>query len=358
MKMLKYTGKKFIFLSLVLLGMFRGGEISLNFPAFFLPKEALAAQSPFGVGVATPETPLLKGEGVLAQFQRKLYSYQLRFRSELIRALDQFKTYPNAGFVLILLSLLYGIFHAAGPGHGKLVISSYVLAHDSAVGQGIFLSCAASCVQAFSAIALISSATLFLKLTSFGLTKAEEFIEILSYAAVSLLGMLLLWRGLSRRFLRFWRNWRKTPQMQAHNDNAPCCGGQGKLDPHLLQMPLSLRSALPLVMAVGIRPCTGALFILVLAYSQNLFWIGILSCYAMALGTAFTTSLISSVLVGTKNSLQRFAGHLTRGGTKSHSKTVLLLAWRLFQSFLELGGALFITFFGVSFLLFTLERLF
>ena len=54
---------------------------------------------------------------------------------------------PNAmtaGWTLMLLSFAYGIFHAAGPGHGKVVISSYVLANERQYRQGVLLSFASS----------------------------------------------------------------------------------------------------------------------------------------------------------------------------------------------------------------------
>jgi nickel/cobalt exporter len=59
----------------------------------------------------------------------------------------------GAGFILVAVSFLYGVFHAAGPGHGKAVISSYVLANGATVRRGITLSFLAAIVQAITAAA-------------------------------------------------------------------------------------------------------------------------------------------------------------------------------------------------------------
>ena len=50
-----------------------------------------------------------------------------RALSGLIRAA---KTDGSAYWSLIGISFIYGVFHAAGPGHGKAVISSYMVANE------------------------------------------------------------------------------------------------------------------------------------------------------------------------------------------------------------------------------------
>jgi ABC-type nickel/cobalt efflux system permease component RcnA len=60
-----------------------------------------------------------------------------------------------AAWSLIVLSFLYGVFHAAGPGHGKAVISTYLVTHKSALSRGIWLSAVASLIQGLTAIHLV-----------------------------------------------------------------------------------------------------------------------------------------------------------------------------------------------------------
>lgn len=65
-------------------------------------------------------------------------------------------------------------------------------------------------------------------------------------------------------------------------------------DPRELETGWSLRKAAVIVLAVGIRPCSGAIFILIFALMQGLYWTGILSTFAMAFGTALTVSALAT----------------------------------------------------------------
>ena len=64
---------------------------------------------------------------------------------------------PMAGaLTLAALSFLYGILHAVGPGHGKTIISSYVVANEETVRRGVIISFIAAGLQALTAVALVS----------------------------------------------------------------------------------------------------------------------------------------------------------------------------------------------------------
>jgi nickel/cobalt transporter (NicO) family protein len=64
--------------------------------------------------------------------------------------------------------------------------------------------------------------------------------------------------------------------------------------------------------AVGARPCSGAIIVLVFALAQGLFWAGVISALVMGLGTAITVAAIASIAVGAKSWAARFAE--TRSG--------------------------------------------
>src|SRR6478736_3335727 len=156
-----------------------------------------ALAQPFGVarGAAQPEVGGFAGW--ILQKQAEFY----RMLSGLIRAA---KADGSAAYTLLGISFLYGIFHAAGPGHGKAVISSYLVANDETWRRGIVLSFASAILQAFTAIALVGIAAVLLGATAKAMGNTVRVIEIVSYGLIILIGLRLLWvKG--RAFLKLLR---------------------------------------------------------------------------------------------------------------------------------------------------------
>src|SRR5689334_8027281 len=163
-----------------------------------------ALAQPFGItrGPAAPEVSGFSG-WILAK-QAEFY----RMLSGLIRAA---KADGSAAYTLLGISFLYGVFHAAGPGHGKAVISSYLVANDETWRRGIVLSFASAILQAFTAIAVVGIAAALLGATAKAMGNTVRVIEIVSYALIALIGLRLLWvKG--RAFLRLLRG-----EQQAHD---------------------------------------------------------------------------------------------------------------------------------------------
>ena len=79
-------------------------------------------------------------------------------------------------------------------------------------------------------------------------------------------------------------------------------------DPSQLQGPWSWRQAFAIAFAVGIRPCTGAILVLVFAISQGLMWAGVFATFAMAIGTAITVSFLAALAVGSRELAMRLGG--------------------------------------------------
>src|SRR5471030_1329277 len=170
--------------------------------------DAVLAQ-PFGVArdSAPPEIGGIAG-WILAK-QAEFY----RLFSGTIRAA---KTDGSAAYTLLGISFLYGIFHAAGPGHGKAVISSYLVANDETWKRGIVLSFASAILQAFTAIAIVGIAAVLLGATAKAMGNTVRVIEIVSYALIIMIGLRLLWvKG--RAFLKLlW----PPAKAHAHHDHA------------------------------------------------------------------------------------------------------------------------------------------
>src|SRR6185436_4731341 len=147
---------------------------------------ALMAQNPFG-GPRPAAEPQVGGIiGWILAKQSEFY----REMSSTIRAA---KSDGSAVWSLLGISFAYGIFHAAGPGHGKAVISSYLVANEETARRGIVLSFASALLQALVAVALVAVLAWLLSSTAKTMCSAEKAIEIASYALIAAFGARLVW---------------------------------------------------------------------------------------------------------------------------------------------------------------------
>ncbi|MGE0004731.1 MAG: nickel/cobalt transporter [Parvibaculaceae bacterium] len=215
-----------------------------------------------------------------------------------------------AALTLMLLSFGYGIFHAAGPGHGKAVISAWLLATENELRRGILIAFMSAVVQALTAIAIVSALLLFV--TAVGTTARDVagFLESASYALIALMGAYLVWTAL--RPHRHAEAPAHAPAHAHHHDHGHDHGHDHHHDGHCgcghahvpeagqVKGEWSLARALSLSFAVGIRPCSGALLVLIFANTLGLYWAGVTSTFVMALGTAITVSVIAAIAVYSK----------------------------------------------------------
>lgn len=263
-------------------------------------QSAFAAPSPFGVG--RPE-----GAGSAGGWMGWVLSETGRFYQGLSTALRSWKSSGSAGWTLVGLSFAYGVFHAALPGHGKIVISAYLFATGETLKRGIGLAFMSAMIQALSAIALVGILALVFKATAATMDAATLVLERASYAAIAALGLWLVWRKARRLWVRRAGGSAAHPH---HHHGADCN-----------HMPLppakgadGPRSALGTALAVGLRPCSGAVFVLVFALAQGIFLAGVASVFAMALGTAATVAAIACLAVGAKSFAARLVAAESRAG--------------------------------------------
>ena len=301
-----------------------------------------ALAQPFGMSRSPAPAEVGGFTGWILAKQAEFY----RQFSGLIRAA---KTDGSAAYTLMGISFLYGIFHAAGPGHGKAVISSYLIANDETWRRGVALSFASALLQAVTAVALVGIAAVLLGATAKMMGDAVRVIETVSYALIALIGLRLLWvKG--GAFLRLLRE--ETHGHHAHDhahghahahhghdheDEASAWGHAHAPEPQELAGRHWLRRGLAATVAVGLRPCSGAIIVLVFALAQGIFWVGVASTFVMGLGTAITVTAIATVAVGARH----FAGRLA----KAKPGVGMLLVRGL-----ETAAALVIIVFGVALL--------
>lgn len=346
---------------------------------------AAFAQNPFGAPKAAPDSQVGGIFGWLLSKQSEFY----RAISTTIRAA---KSDGSAVWTLLGISFLYGIFHAAGPGHGKAVISSYLVANEETAKRGIVLSFVSALMQALVAVLIVGIGAWLLNVTARTMCSTERVIEIASYGLIAAFGARLVWvKG--RGFLRALRPTLGSagPQLavahasahahshsgnhghdhhvhghaqahahtahaeahahahaHAHHDHAHhqhshdehCdhCGHSHGPTPDQLAGPGGWARGLSAVLTVGIRPCSGAILVLVFALAQGLFWAGIAATFVMGLGTAITVATIAVIAVSAKGLAARLASSKDGSGA---------LAMRG----IEFGAAAVVLVFGVGLLL-------
>ncbi|WP_367379430.1 nickel/cobalt transporter [Loktanella sp. 3ANDIMAR09] len=213
---------------------------------------------------------------------------------------------PGALAGLWTLCFTYGFVHAAGPGHGKLVIGGYGLGARVPVGRLMGLAVVSSLAQALSAVVLV-----YLAIWVFGWGReqvggvADGVMAPISYAMIAGVGLWLFLRG-GRKALAL----RKPVAAQgdhhahAHDHHGVCasCGHAHAPTPAQAAAVRSVRDAVVIVGAIAIRPCTGALFLLILTYALGLVWAGIVGVFIMGIGTASLTGLVALTAVGLRES--------------------------------------------------------
>lgn len=309
------------------------------------PEQASRAESVVSstqdvVAVIDPAATSGVETGFLDQTFGTIARKQKEFYQELVASLRSFRNNPNAFWILMGLSFAYGVFHAAGPGHGKAIITSYVVANNETLKKGIVLSFASAFAQAVTAIVLVGGLAVVFNLTSLAIQDTAKWFEIGSYVLITALGGWLLWQKAVRPLAASISSRMGGEQLALagaaghghdhhhshhghhhhdhhhdhhHHEIGPdgvcsTCGHAHAPTPDMIQGKISLARAASIVLAVGLRPCTGALVVLVFALSQGMVAAGVASTLAMAVGTGITVSLLAGLAVGAKDLAVRLFG--------------------------------------------------
>jgi nickel/cobalt exporter len=312
----------------------------------------LAAQTPFG-GARPPMNE--HAGGIIGWLLAK----QSEFYREMSSTIRAAKTDGSAVWALLAISFAYGIFHAAGPGHGKAVISSYLVANRETARRGIALAFVSAMLQSLVAVLIVAIGAWLLNITAKTMCGAEKVIAIASYGLIAAFGARLVWTK-GANFIRALQVHPPAPALalvsvsvshghvrhdhaghdhashahhqhshfDAHHDHSHddhghahahdhdhtghvhdehCGHSHGPL-PSELAGPGGWRRGLGAIFAVGLRPCSGAILVLVFALAQGLFWAGIAATFAMGIGTAITVAAIAVLAVSAGGIARRLSG--------------------------------------------------
>jgi nickel/cobalt transporter (NicO) family protein len=289
--------------------------------------------------------------GFLAQssWMAWIFAKQAAFYRSLSGFIRASKHDEAAMWGLFGISFLYGIFHAIGPGHGKAVISSYLVANEETWRRGVTLSFVSAAIQSVVAIIVVAIAAVILGATAKAIGVTVHIVEIVSYVLVILIGLRLLYvKGLG--FLIAAQQFQARHELNAaapaipsgklfrrhsagmagcahceaeghphpshsfhchddrgHDHHASAWGHAHGPEPTELAGAGGWRRGMSAVMAVGLRPCSGAIIVLIFALAQDLFWTGVGATLLMGLGTAITVAAIATVAVTARQAASRIA---------------------------------------------------
>jgi nickel/cobalt exporter len=330
---------------------FAATEVAPGPPSAFAPPTAAPFQAP----------------GPLGRVFAWVFDKQQSLQRTLAVSVRSLKSDPLGGAItLAVLSFVYGVLHAVGPGHGKTIISSYVVANEETVRRGVIISFIAAGLQALTAVVLVGVLLIALGATGLQVNAWSNQLESISYAMIALVGLYLL----AGQLRGVWRRWQQDAPVTVvaardahglgdhrhhdhhhrsheghehhrtheHHDHyhhhAPGEACDHMVDVRQLAGQPSWRKMMAVVFSVGIRPCTGAILVLVFALTQGLFLAGVAATFAMALGTAITVAALATLALGSRELA------LKLGGTNSAWASMVWTACAI-------GGAIIILLFGL-----------
>ena len=254
------------------------------------------------VGLAALAWWLWPGGG-LGQISAWAAENQRSFQNQMALALRGVRGgQPGAIAALLVGCFAYGFFHAVGPGHGKVLIGGYGLARKVAAWRLSAISLAGSLGQAITAVVLVHGGVWLFQLSREQLVgTADGLMAPVSYVMIALIGLWLLARG-CRRFVR-----RPAAVGHVHHTDGHCesCGHRHGPTAEEIETTTSWRAAMVLIAGIAIRPCTGALFVLVITIGMGIPLAGIAGAFVMALGTAIVTIGVGLGAVGLRGGLMQ-----------------------------------------------------
>lgn len=232
-----------------------------------------AAQSPWGVTPARPATPSpASGEGgAVPRFLRPVVEPIAAAQRELNRTISrELRAVRETGSTKALLvvtgiAFVYGVLHAAGPGHGKLVVSSFFLAREARIVGGILTGTAISFLQAITSIALVCGLGVILGQHGFDVLGRSVWLEALSYALIVAIGLVIAVSAVRG----------------AHHHEH---GERGRV-------------GLGMIIAAGVTPCASALIVMLFALTNGVLLVGIGATLVMAVGMSITVSLVGILTI-------------------------------------------------------------
>ncbi|KHN49988.1 nickel/cobalt transporter [Pectobacterium fontis] len=276
--------------------------------------------------------------------------WQKSLHQQMSHLLQMVEQQPHqAGLSLMMFSLVYGVLHAVGPGHGKVVIMTYLATHPSKLKSSLKLTLAASLVQGGMAVALVTVVLGILQLSSRTLHNSSFWMEKGSFVLVAGLGALLCFRALKQLYIvmrqpkpatilrvtplhmptdrRVMLRPNPAPSHAFHQHDADCgCGHRHLPTNEELERDSRWRTRLMIVLAMGMRPCSGAILVLLFSKVIGVYLWGVASALVMAAGTAITISALAVLVFYCRRIVERLGANRASSVWQRATFSLLALA--------------------------------
>lgn len=227
--------------------------------------------------------------------------------AESLRAIRAAEPAALAG--LCALTFTYGLLHAIGPGHGKLLLGATAVSSGVSLWTVSLLTLASSLCQSLVAVIVVGLGIGLFETTSRSLTDAaDQLLLPVSYAAIAMIGLVLIFRGIRAAWQARSYGCGQPTHLVSQEDAVCSCGHRHGPRPDEIAGLTSLREMAWIVASIAIRPCTGALFLLLISWRLGILPAGILATFAMGAGTAAFNLVVSASGVGLRNLIRRVGG--------------------------------------------------
>jgi len=225
-----------------------------------------------------------------------VWSKHHEFHLALTRELGDLRGKDGVGWALVLMSFLYGVLHAAGPGHGKAVLTTYLLTHRSRLNRGIAMGTAAALLQGVTALLLVYGLIGLAGWLPRETETASLWATRVSFTLLAIVGLYLLvraagtWSGIVRQLRHETGHVHHGNVVHVHGDGCGCRHLPSAVE---IDTAGSRHAVAGVVLAIGLRPCSGAVLVLILASVMDLIWHGAFAVMAMSAGTAITVVVLA-----------------------------------------------------------------
>ncbi|MFK3843098.1 nickel/cobalt transporter [Serratia sp. NPDC087055] len=262
-----------------------------------------------------------------AEFVQYCINAQIYMHRYLVLYLLQQRNHQYSGGVMLALcSFIYGFLHSVGPGHGKFVITTYLATHRRQLNASRLITLLGSLMQGVVAILFVLVLAIALNLSMGDLSLSRYWLEKGSALFIAAFGLVVILRavGLPQRKRLAFKALRPLTTTTQHSPEDDCGCGHRHL-PDATALTGSWRNALWLIVSIGIRPCSGAILILVFANAVGMFTWGVISALSMALGTALSIMILATLVHHAREKFIAANDHLTGKRLAQVSRLAVIL---------------------------------